>query len=582
MLLPIILAALSPFLENVTEPVEVAVPPTFASRDLCQLDNGEIRHYGRKLVNGKVKTVYISSVDGYNWSTHLAQDGDPGAMLKIPWSGTWFVLRGGCVRGEDVKSLHCFRSKIGPGDVRPEMTLLIENGSYEPRQTVFLTDRRRIVCSLSDTQTYGKRGNKCYHASVMYSDDDAKTWKMVDVPPIPNVARLAPGDKMPHWFNDGCEPSLVLMKDGSLRMMVRTSGPYAGFLESKDGGESWKVLPADRRFWQANTMPLLSRLKDGRLLAVWNNTAMLPTRDPKIYPEIGEGELSGEWETVFTNRDALHAAISDDDGQTWKGFRELILTGPRNAADFRQLGNAADQEHDKSVHQTQLLELGDGKVLLALGQNAAARRLIVFDVNWLLEKGRHDDFRNGFAGLSNHLYVRSMAGGARGWAGHCAFNRVPGALIVRDPETNRHTRRELLQLCRVRDSRLLSDRQGIVWNFPAAEKGVVELDVRIAKSGFRLTLADHWMNPCDETGPGLSPFNIEVTSELIGKDWCRLAAAFDGATRTVKLSVNGKPVKTLAYTGENLAPISYLHLQTLAEDTDTEGTYFRSFDMKAE
>ena len=39
-------------------------------------------------------------------------------------------------------------------------------------------------------------------------------------------------------------------------------------------------------------------------------------------------------------------------------------------------------------------------------------------------------------------------------------------------------------------------------------------------------------------------------------------------------------MKELAYTGENPAPISYLHLQTLAEGTDPEGTYFRSFDMK--
>ena len=582
MLLSVMFAALSPFLENVTAPVEVAVPPTYAARDLCRLDNGEIRHYGRKLVNGKIRTVYIASTDGYNWTTHLAAEGDPGAMFKVPWSGTWFALKGGYVVGKNDRALRCFRSKIGPGDVGAESSVVVDPGSYEFRQVAFLPDRRRIVCALSDTQTFRKRGNSCYHATVMYSDDDAKTWKMVDVPAIPDVARKAPGDKMPHWFNDGCEPSLVAMKDGSLRMMVRTSGPYAGFLESTDGGETWRVLPHDRRFWQANTMPLLSRLGDGRLLAVWNNTAMLPTRDPKSYPELGAGELSGEWETVFTNRDALHAAISDDEGKTWKGFRELILTGPRNNADFRQLGNAADQEHDKSVHQTQLLELEGGKVLLALGQNAAARRLIVFDPNWLLETGRRDDFRNGFTGLSNHLYVRSMAGGARGWAGHCAFNRVPGALLVRDPETTRATKRELLQLCRIRDPRLLSDRQGLVWNFPAAEKGVVELDVRIAKSGFRLTLADHWMNPCDETGPSLSPFSCEVTKDLVGGAWCRLAVAFDGATRTAKLSVNGKVVRELAYTGENPAPISYVHLQTLAEDDDPIGTYFRFFEMKSQ
>jgi len=224
MLLPIVLAALSPFLENVTAPVEVAVPPTYAARDLCRLDCGEIRHYGYKLVDGKIRRVYVSSTDGYNWTTRLAAEGDPGAMIKIPWSGTWFALKGGYEVGRDAKSLVCYHSKTGPGDVHAACEVLLERGSYELRQVAFLPDRRRIVCAFSDTQTYAKRGNSCYHASVMYSDDDAKTWKMVDVPSIPDVARLAPGDRRPHWFNDGCEPSLVAMKDGSLRMKVRTSG----------------------------------------------------------------------------------------------------------------------------------------------------------------------------------------------------------------------------------------------------------------------------------------------------------------------------------------------------------------------
>jgi len=66
------------------------------------------------------------------------------------------------------------------------------------------------------------------------------------------------------------------------------------------------------------------------------NTAMLPTRDLAEYPEIGSGERKDLWETVFTNRDALHAAISDDEGRTWKGFRELALNEIRNAADLRE------------------------------------------------------------------------------------------------------------------------------------------------------------------------------------------------------------------------------------------------------
>ena len=201
----------------------------------------------------------------------------------------------------------------------------------------------------------------------MLSDDDGETWRRVEVAPVPGVEPLAPGDKRPHWFNDGCEPTVAELRDGTLLMAVRTSGPHVAFYRSSDGGETWGEGTPDPAFWQANTMPYLFRLKDGWLLFVWNNTQMLPTRDASEYPELDGATLAGTWESVFTNRDALHAAISEDDGRTWRGFREIALNPIRNAADFRQRGNLPFEEIDKSVHQTQALELPDGKVLLAYG-----------------------------------------------------------------------------------------------------------------------------------------------------------------------------------------------------------------------
>ena len=77
-----------------------------------------------------------------------------------------------------------------------------------------------------------------------------------------------------------------------------------------------------------------------------------------------------------------------------------------------------------------------------------------------------EDFKAGLEGVSHHLFVKSLAGNFRGWSGHCAFNRVPGALLVREPDTGPKTKREVLQICRIRDERLVSDLQGVVWNFP--------------------------------------------------------------------------------------------------------------------
>ena len=167
--------------------------------------------------------------------------------------------------------------------------------------------------------------------------------------------------------------------------------------------------------------------------------------------------------------------------------RDDLETLPRNTPDFRELGNDSDGEHDKSVHQTQAIELRDGTVLIAYGQNSSARRLARLDPDWLLETSRTEDFRQGLGGLSNHLYLKSLSGGWCGWAGHCAWNRLPGAVLMRDPDTDAGTgsAREVLRLCRIPDPRLVSNRQGVVWNFPAARTGELAIDCRIDGASFR-------------------------------------------------------------------------------------------------
>ena len=556
-------------LASIVEPTVVGVPPCAAVRDMCRCADGEIRHYGWKMVDGKKRRVYISSRDeGLNWTTVLAEPSDKGAMVQSPWSGEWIGFSKGFPK------LCLLRSKKGPGDPDVvETELPFERA--EVRQILPLKSRRRWVVPISDIRC---RNGGCYNAAVILSDDDGRTWRWVQLPIAAFVPKLAPGDQRPHWFNNGCEPTVTELADGTLVAAARTSGPHHVFYRSTDGGETWSQPEESDVFWAANTMPLFFRLKDGRLLFIWNNTAMLPTLPLTEYPELGEGERSGQWETVFTNRDALHCAISEDDGKTWIGFRELILNEVRNFSDFRELGNDPANEHDKSVHQTQALELEGGKVLLALGQNASSRRLIIFDPKWLYETDRADDFRHGFKDLSTHLYVKSLSGGMRGWGGHCAWERVPGALLVREPETGKGTKREALQLCRVKDDRLVSDRQGVVWNFPASRTGTVAIECRIDGAGFLLTLADHWMNPCDEVGPGMSPVSLPVTSAETGTaKWCTVTATWNLDVGTATFACNGKVFseRKLAWTPR--FGLSYLHLQTLAEGTDTKGTYFRSF-----
>src|SRR5690554_5201141 len=111
----------------------------------------------------------------------------------------------------------------------------------------------------------------------------------------------------------------------------------------------------------------MKRLNDGRLLFIWNNTTPLPEK---------EG-VSGAWEDVFTNRDVLHAAISDDDGKSWKGFRELYMNPHRNDFDYENADRSFSL--DMSVQQSQSVELEGGLVLVSLGQHKDIRKLLLFD-----------------------------------------------------------------------------------------------------------------------------------------------------------------------------------------------------------
>ena len=251
--------------------------------------------------------------------------------------------------------------------------------------------------------------------AVLLSDDDGHNWRKIV---ITNVITQMDGphapDVVPRWENYCCEPTVDERRDGTLQMIVRTSTDNDWRYLSRDGGETWTGPERLDHFYACNTMPTLFRMKDGRLIFFWNNTVPLPKTESVTGQPLRRSAALGLSETVFTNRDALHAAISDDDGETWRGFREILLNECRSAVDFRELGNDPAQEIDKSIHQVQALELPEGKILVSAGQNMCSRRFVVFDPKWLLETSRREDFRNGLCNVSDHLYVKGPMCGARG------------------------------------------------------------------------------------------------------------------------------------------------------------------------
>lgn len=553
--------------EKIFAPVVVADLPGDAFQGLCYTKDGKIRHYNTIMLPDGDKNIYLESADnGLSWTFHERPKGLWGPMvMKSPYSRYWIAILGDKV----------YRSKVGLGDTKSKCVAQIDLKDAHAMDMIALKSRKRFVAVFIVDALSPKTG---YHASSAYSDDDGLTWTIVPLPEAGFVPKKTLGDKRTHWYCGGSEPSIAELSDGTLLVAARTSGPYHTFYKSTDGGETWSDPYFDENFWSSNTTPNLITLSDGRLLFIWNNTAILPTRDLSEYPEMTKAEKEGVWESVFTNRDALHAAISEDDGKTWRGFRELALNEIRNYGDFRQFGGWPRNGHDRSVHMTSALELPDGNVLLAYGQERSSARMLIFDPDWLYETSASEDFRSGFAHISNHLYVNTLTGGRKKWAGHAQWNRVPGALLVKDPDAGKGTQKDVLQICRITDPRLVSDRQGVVWNFPAAKKGVFTTECRIDGEGFQLALCDHWMNPCDEYGPKESPVVFRVTSEdLPESKWYTLSVEWDFETTNATLFVDGKALRSVEIGKFPPSGLSYLHLQTLAERYDPHGAYFKSF-----
>ncbi len=573
-------------LRRIHAPQGVAVPSANASRGLMVMPDGEIRHYGFRggVRNGAkdVRPIYLSSRDcGLSWSEVLIKGATAGAMTRSPWSGDfltvlcktghvsddeWQSALGAC----EGKGFFVLRAKGLEG---PFATALISpHTGFMARQPLPLRGRHRWV------QSFQRRAEAPNQPGVMLSDDDGATWREVLLPsPPPHTI------EWPHkglrWQNYGCEPSVVELSSGKLWMLIRTSQDchYEAF--SDDAGETW-TTPAPSRFYATITMPLLFRMNDGRILAVWNNTTPLPELDHNAQPGLKNSEINGYSEDFFTNRDALHAAVSADDGQTWRGFRELYLNERRNDADFRSSGgNAASL--DKSIHQSQALELPEGKILLAFGQHPLCRKLIIFDPDWLLENKREDNFASGLAGWSVQQYLKSVPGNFRGVSGHCAYNRRPGATLVPHPDGKP---REVLQVACHPDPRLVSEPEGAVWNFPAWPRGSLILRLRqpTGSQGTQICLVDRWFNPID---PVVAHFaqhvlRLDAVGAINGVPslkpdmWADLEIRWD--EKAAKFRVGKGTWIELPRIFPTRNGISYLHIQSAATGADPAGVFIES------
>lgn len=570
-------------LKRIYAPTVVGVQPSDSRNGICIMPDGEIRHYGERekehpWVNGEM--CYISSVDGgLTWKYHECDSDVMGQAEYFPEVGKYFAATTSVVitkNDENYKEPETGTfmkiSEIGPDDKNYKMVKMCERSYHDAFLPKYIKGNGRIAVTMQSV-TDGE-----YNPIFAYSDDCGESWTMNVLESVPKYEVVYPSIS-PRWENNGSEPIFTECPDGRLWMLVRTSNDYFYQYFSEDYGTTWSK-PERSHFHATLTTPYFLKLSNSKTLLFWNNTQPLPEINQANELPVHEEGFTYVGEDVFTNRDVSHVAISDD-CITWTGLRELYLNGIRNNPDFRTTGGLKSSA-DKSVHQFQAIELPYGKVLVAVGQNAVSRKLVIFDPQWLFEKERYEDFREGMGNISTHMFVKSLSGDFvyMNHPGHCSWNRTNGALLVPNPDMDGT---EVLQICRIKDERLFSEKQGVVWNFPCALKGSVSIGVRIEGDGIKIALSDRWFNPTDEFAGEMSPFSFKLTPDMLVRGrWYEIKIEFDVNNSMAYVYADEKKLFGVRMKFKPEHGISYLHMQTDAESADFKGTLIRSLNMKAD
>ena len=478
-------------IDSIFAPVRVGTPPSDAYIGLSKLETGEIRHYnfGEQAVPGN---FYLSSKDnGLTWKRVNTPVGMPFADRQSPVSKEY--IRVTHMPGMGV---YCIRTVGGLNGGR-SIIKIAETNSIMVKPPIFINGGKRIlVAAHGDVTPKG-----CY---TYVSDDDGMTWKRSNIVTVPNHEKGG-FHKGIRWNHGAVEPTVIELNDGKLWMIMRTSLDYHYEAFSEDGGLTWsETRPSP--FYGTITMPTMNRLEDGRLLFFWCNTTPLPEMET----------ANGVWDDVFTNRDVTHVAISEDDGKTWIGFRELYLTPKRNDSQYAGGGM------DRSTHQAQMVEVAPGKILASIGQHETFRSMMLFDVDWLYETERLNDFSDGLDQWTVFNYIKGIKG-------HCSYNRIAGCSLV--PHKDKKGK-EVLNVKYKADETLVSDTRGAVWNFPCMKQGTFKTSIRIPKGSEEvyLLLNDRWMNPSDTVARYECMYELKLSRDHLGirdEKWHEVAISWD-------------------------------------------------------
>lgn len=323
-------------------------------------------------------------------------------------------------------------------------------------------------------------------------------------------------------------------------MRTQTGCLYESF--SKDNGTTWSVA-APSRFRTSTGPANLLRHRDGRLVLTWNNCELPPKHE-------GVG--------VYGGRDALHIAISDDDGRTWQGFREIYLDHRRND------NPAANGDRGTAYPLAAFTE--EGQIIVLAGQGKGGRNPILVDPDWITATSAESDFRDGLAQWAVYQHI----GPAKRW---WRARRIGCALIETPDETG-------TQSLHVRNP---DERDTAVWNFPNGWCGELTARIRFpaGSQGAIFSLNDRFFDPSNTFGEDLAMFQARVTTENTQPDtWHTLSLRWDLARGECEQRIDDQLIATHKLRHRTLNGLSYLRIRSAADKPDPHGVIVRH--VKAE
>ncbi len=548
-------------------------PPADAGRGLIRASETEIRHYGGNTKQGGTVPVIISKDNGETWESSTAGPKFPkkwggitkeaAAISYLPKCKKYIMvqpIKGYIFLADDLDGDWVASPKSGKKFIESDVWMKNQNGlydiggSYIYRNPIELSNGRILIPRHDASRVKGTQ--------FIYSDDEGLTWKESKNFIYVDEFQEKGIDLAPRWRNPGVEGTAVELKNGSVYAIVRTDSNWSYESYSKDKGNTWSK-PEKSPFYGSLIMTSLGRLNNGKLICLTTNTSPLPELAHK---------KGSKWEDVFTGRGALHVALSEDEGKTWYGYREVLIDEMRDSESFASHGG----DHDRSCHQAEFVELDDKRILITGGQQDQHRKMIIIDQDWVEDCSRVEDIdKDGLKNIHSNVFIPKIS--------HIQYNRKPGADLV---EGIGEGNESAIKFGILNDDSLTADnpkadyrRSGVTWNFPNSMDGEVYFNIQFptGSQGCYVSLTDRMLNPCDTSAPERAVFSIKLApgtklgTITLKEDTCYEARLrFKGNKCAIYLNGSKTPVSSLKCVNPTKIGLNYLHF-IAAEDTCLKG-----------